>query len=56
MSTRLETTLLELVTTLNEITDSENELLATVTHLINSGQVVLRGSFAGQLIPLTDSR
>ncbi len=52
MPTQIETTLLDLVTTMTQITDSESEVLATVTHLVNSGKVVLRGNFAGHLIPL----
>lgn len=51
MPIQIETTLLDLVTTMNDLTDDENELLAAVTHLVNSGKVVLRGNFAGQRIP-----
>ena len=51
MPTQIETTLLDLVTTMSQITDDENEVIATVTQLVNSGKVVLRGNFAGRLIP-----
>lgn len=53
MPTPIETTLLDLVTAMTEITKSETEVLATVTYLVNSGKVVLRGNFAGQTIPVT---
>ena len=53
MRIQLETTLLDLVTTMTDLTDDENEVLATVTHLVNSGKVVLRGNFAGQTIPVS---
>lgn len=52
MPTPLETTLLDLVTTMTELTDDESEVLATVTHLVNSGRVVLCGNFAGRKIPV----
>jgi len=51
MPTQLETTLLDLVNTMTDLTEDENEVLATVTHLVNSGKVVLRGNFAGRPIP-----
>ncbi len=51
MPTQIETTLLDLVNTMTDLTESETEVLATVTHLVNSGKVVLRGNFAGQAIP-----
>lgn len=51
MPTPIETTLLDLVTTMNDLADSETEVLAAVTHLVNSGKVVLRGNFAGHTIP-----
>jgi len=52
MPIRIETTLLDLVITMTDLTDDENELLATVLHLVNSGKVVLRGNFAGRAIPV----
>ncbi len=42
-----ETTLLELVTSVNEFVTSEAELLATVVYLVNTGSVVLCGTFQG---------
>ncbi|MDG2308632.1 MAG: hypothetical protein P8R42_28980 [Candidatus Binatia bacterium] len=52
MPIQIETTLLDLVNTVTDLTDSESEVLATVTQLVNSGKVVLRGNFAGRLIPV----
>lgn len=43
----LTVTLRELVTAVSDYAQSENEVIATVTHMINSGQVKLRGSFDG---------
>ena len=43
----LTVTLRELVTAVSDFAQSENEVVATVTHMINSGQVQLRGSFNG---------
>lgn len=43
----LDTTLLDLVSTVSEFADSENELIATVVHMVNSGSVRLCGSFRG---------
>jgi hypothetical protein len=43
----LTVTLRELVTAVSDFAQSENEVIATVTHMINSGQVKLRGSFDG---------
>ena len=40
-------TLLELVTAVAENADNDREVVATITHLINSGQVRLIGSFQG---------
>jgi len=52
MPNPIETTLLDLVAMMNSLTEDEAELLATVTYLVNTGRVRLRGSFAGQSIPL----
>ena len=52
MPIQIEITLLDLVTTITDITETESEVLATVTQLVNSGKVVLRGNFAGQVIPV----
>ncbi len=44
-------TLLELVQKLQYRVHSEDEVIAVVTHLINTGRAVLAGNFAGQRIP-----
>ena len=49
-------TLLELVRVLSEITDDEHEVVATVIHMINSGQVRLRGSFSGAQVDFASRR
>jgi hypothetical protein len=41
----VETTLLELVRALSDITDNEVEILATAVHMLRSGTVRLTGSF-----------
>ena len=48
------TTLLDLVWAVTESRDSEREVVATVTKLINSGQVRLCGTFAGARIEETE--
>ncbi|MDJ0869745.1 MAG: hypothetical protein QNK03_26840 [Myxococcota bacterium] len=45
----LETTLLELVRAISEVTDDDREVLATVMHLLRSGRVRLVGNFRGEL-------
>lgn len=49
-----DTTLLDLVRTLNETTATEAELIETVVHLLNSGTVRLCGIFRGSKIDLSD--
>lgn len=49
-------TLLELVTALAEQTDSEDEVVAAVVHLVNSNQVRLGGSFRGARIDVDELR
>jgi len=44
------TTLLDLITALQECTPNDTELVATVVFLINSGRVRLCGTFAGARI------
>lgn len=44
-------TLLELVEAVSEVSESEQEVLATVTYMLNSGRVRLSGSFRG--MPIT---
>lgn len=48
----VETTLLELVTTLGQITEDDAEVVATVIELLKSGRVRLIGNFRGQKIAL----
>jgi hypothetical protein len=43
----LQTTLLELVTIVNDQVATEAELIATVVYLVNSGAVRLCGNFRG---------
>ena len=38
-------TLLELVDAVSEVADTENEVLATVAYMLNSGRVRLAGNF-----------
>ena len=44
------TTLLELVQTVQDTCRSDAEVVAVITHMVNTGRVVLRGSFAGERI------
>jgi len=53
MQSQVQSTLLELVSTLNSSTDSDHEVVALVTYLVNSGQVRLCGTFAGATIELS---
>lgn len=46
------TTLLDLVRAASRFTDSEREVVKAVAFLVNSGKVVLRGTFAGKKIRL----
>jgi predicted nucleic-acid-binding protein len=48
----VETTLLELVTTLGELTEDDREVVTTVVELLRSGRVRLIGNFRGQKIAL----
>jgi hypothetical protein len=48
----VETTLLELVTTLGELTEDDREVVTTVVELLRSGRVRLIGNFRGQRIAL----
>jgi hypothetical protein len=50
---RTETTLLDLVTAVSQSARSENEVIATVVHMVNSGMVRLCGSFAGARFDLS---
>jgi hypothetical protein len=46
----VETTLLELVQTLGELTSDDREVVATVVEMLRSGRVRLIGNFRGQRI------
>lgn len=48
----MKCTLLDLVWAVHAVADSEEEVVATVVHLVNSGQVQLCGTFAGAKIRL----
>ena len=50
METPAYTTLLDLVQTVNAYAASEDEVVAAVVYLVNSGKVVLCGNFAGAKI------
>jgi hypothetical protein len=50
---KAQTTLLDLVTAVNEVSNNEDEVIATVVHLVNSGAVRLCGNFRGARIDLT---
>ena len=48
----VETTLLELVQTVGELTPDDREVVATVIEMLRSGRVRLIGNFRGQRIAL----
>ena len=50
MSTPQESTLLELVQSVMSEANSDEEVVATIVYMINSGRVRLRGIFAGAKI------
>ena len=52
MKAPMGTTLLDLVRAASRFSDSEREVVQAVAFLINSGVVVLRGTFKGQKIRL----
>jgi len=54
MAAPRKSTLLDLVRTVNAFAASEDEVVATVTYLINSGKVLLCGNFAGAKIDLSE--
>ena len=43
--TRIQTTLLDLVQAVNQLTDDDQVVVATIAHLVNSGQARLTGTF-----------
>jgi hypothetical protein len=49
---RQESTLLDLVQSVMSVTNSDEETVATIVYLINSGRVRLCGTFAGAKITL----
>jgi hypothetical protein len=49
----VETTLLELVQTVGELTEDDREVVATVIELLHSGRVRLIGNFRGQRIAIS---
>ncbi len=53
MATPIKLTLIELVQTVSDYAISDNEVVATVAYLINSGKVLLCGNFAGAKIDLS---
>ncbi len=48
----VETTLLELVQTVGELTEDDREVVATVIEMLHSGRVRLIGNFRGQRIAI----
>lgn len=53
MATSSKSTLLDLVQTASDFATNDNEIVATVAYLINSGKVLLCGNFAGAKIDLS---
>jgi hypothetical protein len=53
MRAKRQATLLELVQAVAEFASTDEEIVATVAHMINSGQVRLCGNFAGARIELS---
>jgi hypothetical protein len=51
VSRPIHTTLLDLVRTLSAFSDDEQAIVATIMSMVNSGQVVLRGIYAGRQFP-----
>jgi hypothetical protein len=47
---RYRTTLLELVKAIQDVAQSDTEVVAVIRHLVNSRRVVLTGNFAGEYI------
>jgi hypothetical protein len=53
MTTASKSTLLDLVQTVSHFAKNDDEIVATVAYLINSGKVRLCGTFAGARIDLS---
>jgi hypothetical protein len=49
-----DTTMLDLVTCISEVTRDDREVVATVVALVNSGRVRLTGNFRGARIGLDE--
>lgn len=52
----VETTLLDLVRAVDEVAESELEVVVTVLHMLRSGSVKLGGNFRGSLLLDVDLR
>jgi hypothetical protein len=50
----IQTTLLNLVQVVQEFARSDDEVVAVSTYLINTGRVVLAGTFAGRRIVVSE--
>ena len=55
MTKPIECTLFDLIQSVNQCTDNDREVAATVAALVNSGKVRLRGKFAGAKIDMSPS-
>jgi hypothetical protein len=55
MKAQIECTLLDLIQTLNKMTDDDQEVVAMAVSLVNSGRVRLCGNFAGAKIKVPSS-
>jgi hypothetical protein len=53
MATLSKMTLLDLVEAVSDFAKNDEEIVATVAYLINSGKVLLCGNFAGARIDLS---
>jgi len=51
---RIDTTMLDLVSCISEVTPDDREVVATVVALVNSGRVRLTGNFRGARIGLDE--
>lgn len=55
MTQPIECTLIELLETLNDVTDDDHKVAAAVASLVNTGRVHLTGNFAGAQIDMPES-
>ena len=53
MTTAIHTTMLDVIQAVSEYAASDAQVVATVAYLINSGRVLLCGTFAGARIDLS---